>query len=416
MTLYPRRRFLRYMIYFVCFSLVLTALDMLWAYLRRTIHPRYDTTRIVEPTLPDGSIDYLAGIEQYFSRGVTPENNAVPLIFEALGRIALPKTQPEDGITSRLGMPHLPEKGDYFIDFATFTKARDGKAGELPIDTAESPESTPATPPDMSTIRAWLSANEKPLALIQKASTRTRYWIPFNGGNRPELVCSVLLPHINAMRDVTHALPLRARLRSEAGDLAGARQDAITLHRFARLLGQAPLLVERLVAIAAETRTCDADRQIIAGGKWSAQDLRNYASELAEMPDLESPAAPVDVGERSMILDVTQHFAKLSPMEAGKLYRAVSNDGAAPASVLFPFLPIPYEQTMIDTNAWYDGLITAFRQPSYPQRREALSRWEKGINEVSRNSYIGICSADWALRLFMPSLSRFAARWETARD
>src|SRR5690349_24878338 len=112
MTLYPRSRFLRNTIFLVCFVLMLVALDMLWAQSRRTIHPRYDTTRIVEPTMPDGLVDYLSAIENYFSRGVTPENNAVPLIFEALGRDALPKTQPVDGITSRVGMTHLSEKGN----------------------------------------------------------------------------------------------------------------------------------------------------------------------------------------------------------------------------------------------------------------------------------------------------------------
>jgi len=46
--------------------------------------------------------------------GVTSENNAAPLVLAALGPEALPKNQPRDGITSRLGMSPLPDKGDYF--------------------------------------------------------------------------------------------------------------------------------------------------------------------------------------------------------------------------------------------------------------------------------------------------------------
>jgi len=41
-----------------------------------------------------------------------------------LGREALPKTQPPDGITGRLGMRHLPEKGDYLVVISDFTKSR----------------------------------------------------------------------------------------------------------------------------------------------------------------------------------------------------------------------------------------------------------------------------------------------------
>jgi hypothetical protein len=415
MTLYPRSSFLRRTIYFVCVVLILIALDMLWAQSRRTIHPRYDTTRIVEPTMPDGSIDYLAAIENYFSRGVTPENNAVPLIFEALGRDALPKTQPPDGITSRLGMPHLPEKGDYFVTYQDFSKQKTGKAESLDTDATDLPNARDPVSNPTPMIRDWLKANEKPLVKIHDASLRTRFFIPFNGGNRPDMLVSVILPHMRPLRDVGRALVLRSRVRLESGDVAGAREDALTIHRISRLLSQAPTLVERLVAIATEFLACDADRSIADSGKMSPQALREMAAKLAELPDLQNPTPAIDNGERYIMLDATQRFAHLSPREAGRLYRAVSGNGDVPPDFLFPFLPIPYEQSMIDANAWYDALLAACRQPTYALRRDALMRWEKDVTQVSTNTHFGILSADWALRLFMPSLNRFETRWETAR-
>jgi hypothetical protein len=415
MTLYPRSGFLRKTIYFVCLILIFVASDMIWARWRRVIHPRYDTTRVVEPTLPDGAVDYLGEIETYFSRGVTPDNNAVPLLFEALGRTALPKTQPPDGITSRLGMPHLPEQGDYFVSFGDFTKAATGKAGSLYSDGDVRIGQPPTLPEPSPAAKQWIAANEKPLAKIALAAKRTRYFIPFNGGNRPELILSVLLPHVNPMRDVTYALAERARARLESGDLSGAREDLLTLHRLARLFNQAPTLVERLVAIASERLACNTDRLIADTGKLPAQALRSYASELAALRDLDAPTAAIDVGERSMVLDATQRLARLGPVESGRLARGISDDGGLPPPWLFPFLPIPYEQSMIDANAWYDGLLTAFGQPTYAQRHDALLRWEKGIDEASSGSHLGVVSADWALRMFMPNLNRFQTRWETAR-
>ena len=418
---YPRSRWLRYPIYFICLILVVGAADMFWANSRRTIHPRYDTTRIVEPRLDDGTIDYLTAIETRFSQGVTSQNNSFPLMLEALGRVALPKTQPPDGITGRLGMPPLPEKGDYFVSFADFSKSQGGNSKDLPSEDGDIPESESATRPS-SMVDEWIATNEKPMAKIREASLKPRYFVPFNGGNRPEMLISVLLPHLSPIRQISQALAIRSHARAAAGDVAGARDDAMTLHRLARLLGQAPTLIERIVAIAIDINACKADRAIASTGKMSAADLREYAAELSALGDLEGAVPAIDAGERYIVLDTTQRMAHLSPMEAGRFYHSMSNDGAAPAPFLFPFLPIPYEQSMIDANAWYDGLLAALREPTYAQRHEAIERWTQGIQEVSHGSFLSskdsalhVCFADWALQLFMPSLSRFQKRWETDR-
>jgi hypothetical protein len=55
----PRRRIWRAAIYLTCLLLILTAADLALVRVRRTIHPGYDTTRIVSPTLPDGRVDYV---------------------------------------------------------------------------------------------------------------------------------------------------------------------------------------------------------------------------------------------------------------------------------------------------------------------------------------------------------------------
>src|SRR5262245_60342010 len=105
----PRRRIFRAAIYITCLILVLLALDLLLVRWRRNVSPGYFTTRITGPLRDDGRIDYLTALESHFSQGVTPQNNCVPLLLRAYGRAALPANQPEDGITNRLGMPHLPK-------------------------------------------------------------------------------------------------------------------------------------------------------------------------------------------------------------------------------------------------------------------------------------------------------------------
>src|SRR5213596_686987 len=105
----PRRRTWRAAIYIVSTLLVLLASDLVLVKIGRQVTPGFATTRITEPTLPNGRIDYLTAIEAHYSQGVTADNNAAPLLLEALGPAALPQNQPRDGITARLGMPPLPE-------------------------------------------------------------------------------------------------------------------------------------------------------------------------------------------------------------------------------------------------------------------------------------------------------------------
>src|SRR6478752_5522503 len=106
----PRRRILRALIYLVSLALIAIALDMMLVEHWRTIHPSYQITRILSPTTANGIVDYQAAVEANFGRGVTPENNAAIPILQALGRSALPPSQPRDGITDCLGMPPLPDQ------------------------------------------------------------------------------------------------------------------------------------------------------------------------------------------------------------------------------------------------------------------------------------------------------------------
>src|SRR3954447_14741075 len=113
----PQRRRWRVLIYIVSFVLILLAIDMILVQMGRHISVNAQTTRITEPRMADGQggpIDYLAALESHYSEGVTNENNMVVPLLEALGRSALAKDQPCDGITNRLGMPPLAEAGDYF--------------------------------------------------------------------------------------------------------------------------------------------------------------------------------------------------------------------------------------------------------------------------------------------------------------
>jgi len=88
-----------------------------------------ETTYIAGPLRKDGYVDYVAALNEHFGRGVTPENNAAVLLWRAAGPAEIPKPDRER-FFKMLGIPPLPEQGDYFVPFDGYVK-RLKDAGKL---------------------------------------------------------------------------------------------------------------------------------------------------------------------------------------------------------------------------------------------------------------------------------------------
>lgn len=369
----PRRRIWRWLIYWFSLSLVLTAVDMLWAHIRRHITPGYDTTRLISPVLPDGRIDYWKISDDERGAAVTPQNNAAVLLLQAFGRGALPPTE-IDGITDKLGMPRLAERGEYLILYEDFCKQH-----SLPDDPPEAPHQWPWT---LSPIAAdWVKANQRPLELVVEASHRQRFFIPFDDGNRPEIMASVLLPHVQYVRQVSVLLLSRAMMRLNDGDAAGFRQDVLATYRLALLMGQSTLVEYMMGVNDLFTPACLTARAAAASGKLAAADLRALAAGLAALGELPPLDPFIDRGERYLVLDFMQAMATAPASHSGKMFNEWLNppNGIVP-TFLFQFLPLAYEQNMSELNRAYDGALVALHQPNYAARISALHLWRTQVD------------------------------------
>ncbi|HEX4796262.1 MAG TPA: hypothetical protein VH370_20905 [Humisphaera sp.] len=413
--LLPRSRFWRFAIYFICFLLVLLAIDLILVQTRRTIHPGYETTRIVAPLQEDGTIDYLAAIEEHFSRGVTNENNAVPLLFAAFGRAALPRTQPPDGITDRLGMPHLPEKGDYFISYDDYAKQKGAQITDPDPMEYTKPQPWPAKPSDLTL--DWLKANDGPLAKIEQATLRPRYFVPFNGGNHPQTIVEILLPHVNTLRQAERGIITRALVRDNNGDFDGARQDLLAAHRLANLMNQSATIVEHLVGYGLEIAACRAEREIAETGKLTAEQATMLARDLAALPEPQSCADCIDISDRFMCLDMAQICAKVGPVEASRMLGAVLGAQIFPIDAqLYRFVPVSYDASMQGANQLYDGILSAGRKSSYPERAAAMQVWSGYFTRLQSGDPLSrLLSPAWPSALLVPALSKPDQSWERSR-
>ncbi len=413
----PQRRATRAAIYLGSFVLVLLALDLVLVQVRRTIHPSYETTRIIEPKMADGRIDYCAAVDELFGRGVTPENNAAIPALRAFGPEALSPKQPPNGVTDRLGMEPLPESGQYFKPFNDTSEP--GLTDEINSHSKWPIVIGPKT-------RAWVAENQRPLDLIVEGSHRSRFFIPFDAGYHPDMLIEVYLKHALRLRQSCQALLTRAMIRLDAGDGAGYLENAMAVHRWTRLISQSQTLVERVMAFGLEAKACEFDRLAVSTGKLSASDLRAMNDELVRMGDLPSPLDTVDAGERYMTLDLMQWMAKGGPSRVAFSLDVIlkpmgpeapqSAQASLASRIGTQFLPVDYDGCMARLNAFYDGALAAERKSTYKERRYAVQLWEDDVNSFARRNRVAVfLSSDWPAMMLLPALMSNVVKDESAR-
>ena len=92
---------------------------------KKTAKPRLavtiskETTYITAPLRSDGTVDYVAALNQRSSEGATPENNAVVLLLQAAGPAVI-DSKSRERFFKMLGIAPLPEKGPYLESYAAY--------------------------------------------------------------------------------------------------------------------------------------------------------------------------------------------------------------------------------------------------------------------------------------------------------
>ena len=395
---------------FAVFLLAILA-DLVLVQMGRRIDLSYETTRITSPKRPDGSIDYLKALEDHFSKDVTPENNAAIPILQALGRAALPPSQPPDGITNRLGMPPLQKDGDYFITDADYFKSRHIDPAPDQPDFGKQPHWPIAIDPAMN---RWIQANEKPLAKFAEASTRTRYFIPFDGGNRPTMLYSVLLPYLNLERQACRALLIRALIRLNEGDTDGFAADTQAVHGIAWLLAQDSTMVSRVMALELERSTCKVRRIGVESGRLAPDAMRRMLRQSIDAGDPPPIVDSVDNCERFICLDALQIMARSDDQGRAAIFNGLCN--ANTPSVAFHFWPIDFNACMRNMNRGDDDMIAAIKKPTYAEREQAFRIIDMRLDWIRQQQGVRIMlSSDWPSIMWLPAFRQASRRVDSVK-
>jgi hypothetical protein len=340
-----------------------------------------ETTYITGPLDKDGYPDYAAALNERLRQGVTPENNAVVLLWKAMGPRPDGVTMPPE-FFALLGIPAPSEKGAYFIDLRRYVKehlkVESGKGQEEIDEQANHGLQRPWTANEHPRLASWLEANEKPLALVVEASKRPHYFSPLVPGKtvkRSSALIGALVPGVQQCRQFADALATRAMLRVAQGAEDAAWQDLLACHRLGRLVGRGATLIEELVGVAVDRVASRADLAFLDRTRPDANRIVKYLRDLQKLPPSFAMADKVDLGERFIFLDYVMMIDRsdIKVLEAIMFLEGLRPDPAkANPLAEWALKGMDWDPTLQSANRFYDRLAAAVSEKDRGVREKRL--------------------------------------------
>jgi len=317
------------------------------------------TTYATSPLKPNGDVDYIAFVNQQYA--VPADQNAMVGLIRVMG----PK--PEGVMLSPeffqlLGIPPLPENGDYIEYFDSRLFPRTGKENiRTTLDGVELDNEmiygiaseVPFSKGQLPIVDDWLESNERHLEALREAVRKPGYYAPYIG----DTMIGVLLPHVQRMRSLARSLQASAMSRLGDGDVAGAIDDQIAILRLGRHVGSRGVL-ELLVGTAIEGIGQGSIAQTIYSGKCSAADLQRLARELDSLPAIPMMGKQHLNSERAMGLDFIINIGRYGPMPWTGDFSSIYGEPGSKSGLADRLFrsTVNWEVVCIETNGFYDRL------------------------------------------------------------
>jgi type II secretory pathway pseudopilin PulG len=350
-----------------------------------TVSP--ETTYVTEPLDQDGRVDYATAINERLGKGVTPDNNAMVLIWKALG----PRPEGGPGMSPEyfrwLGIEAPPEQGEYFVDWNKYLKEQlkveDNEERRMLDELQARNGKWPWKREDEPRLAKWLDTNVKPLAIVVEATKRPEFFNPLvpgttNGKSNGMISC--LLPAVQKCRALATALTCRAQLRLAEGKIDDAWQDLLACHRLGRLMSHGGTLIEQLVGIAIDAVACNAGLTFLSHAKLSSQQALACLKDLQNLPPMASLADKIDTGERMFCLDTIMLLVRDGIDQLNSLENLAATPKKKDPVLARAFSrSINWDPALINVNRFFDRVATAMRIEDRPAREREMAALDNKI-------------------------------------
>ncbi|MGL6074498.1 MAG: hypothetical protein ACRC8S_10090 [Fimbriiglobus sp.] len=251
---------------------------------------REDVTFITGPLDADGYIDFETALNERLSAGVTPENNAAVLLWQAIGPKPDPHRPTHPDFWAALGISAPPEEGRYFTPFLRWEMQRKGleDVTQEVADVSSDLRYWKWYREDEEIIKRWLLSQSEVLEKIRQASLKPRYYSPIISRDEKTGRKDLLVKSSPACAFVTEAiikevLLVRALFRIQQRDFEGAWEDVMTCQRLARLFSQG-LTIEAHLSLRIHEMSAIVLAEILHAAAWDEDHLRRKLEAWEKLP------------------------------------------------------------------------------------------------------------------------------------
>ena len=322
----------------------------------------YGTTRITSPLRDNGEVDYVAALVNRCGHGVTNENNALVLIYEALG--------PE-----RLCRPDRENRAPLLgVRFNAEAKSLGSYKG--PGFDYEDALWSPWTAEEYPEAAAWLATNRWSLDKLVEASRRPRFCVPLTESERHGSVAS--LPWYAVGQSGGRALLVRANRAIGEQRWPDAWRDVLAVYHLAELFPQCNVLDE-YTAWPVSRSAFFPTVELVRSGNTSL--LRELVSDLRALKASPPLARVCDTRQRFLLLDAIQEVAR-DP----SLFGVKHPFGPDPAMRPEDVAQIDWNVVMRMVNRHFDEVVAAMSKPTARQTRKAFASMRLKRTEIERNA------------------------------
>ncbi|HDZ21899.1 hypothetical protein LCGC14_0019260 [marine sediment metagenome] len=341
-----------------------------------TVSPQ--TTYVTGPLRSDGTVDYIAAVNQRLEARAAGKANAAALIIKALGPDAIwemgsgrdPRAY---DVLSDLGVAALPATGDYLLTLDRWS-ASQRILSQRERELLEQGEEIQAALAELITTGAplsrfplvsqWLEINRQPLSLLKEATTRPVYYAPmWTPSNRPDHMVYAHGVKLGPCEVAAQAFCVRALTHLTGGDAAAAWSELLACHRLARLVDQSFGSYEYRLALRIDAWAVRTELTIIAKGLAGEAELASLREQVGELRALRSFALVTGSDVRLELLDAVMVFRRWGELRDPAIFRE-GPVARAPRQLDWDYL-------LAAINVWWSKVAMADDEATYVEYLEA---------------------------------------------